>query len=91
MHRQQDRLLECKGTANVGGTILLQGLYGQANNDQNCTGSITYTQTIIGHRGPRSESPVCDTGNGDMIKGLPVDPDQVLSCLLNRTSNSDGN
>lgn len=81
---------ECEGTANVGGTILLQALHGQAYNEQNCTGTVTYTQTIFGQPAPDLNVRYVILDNGDMIKGLPVDPGQVLSCVLNRMSNSDG-
>jgi hypothetical protein len=80
----------CEGTVNLGGTILEQALHGQANNNDNCTGTITYTQTIFGQPAPDLKIQYVISDNGDTIKGLPISPNQVLSCLLNRTSNSDG-
>ena len=43
---------DCEGTVNVGGQILPQVLHGQANNNPDCTGTITYTQTIFGQPAP---------------------------------------
>ena len=80
----------CDGTVNLGGTILQQGLNGQATNNDDCTGTITYTQTIFGQPAPDLQIQYVISDSGDTIKGLPVSPNQVLSCLLNRTSNSDG-
>jgi len=80
----------CEGTVNLGGTILEQALHGQAVNTDDCTGTITYTQTIFGQPAPELKIQYVISDNGDTIKGLPVSPNQVLSCLLNRTSNSDG-
>ena len=81
----------CSGTVNLGGTILQQGLNGQASNNNDCTGTITYTQTIFGQPAPDLQIQYVISDNGDTIKGLPVSPNQVLSCLLNRTGNFDGN
>ena len=85
----------CEGTVNLGGTILEQALHGQAINSEainsdNCIGTITYTQTIFGQPAPDLKIQYVISDNGGTIKGLPVSPNQVLSCLLNRTSNSDG-
>jgi hypothetical protein len=68
----------CTGTVNFGGTILDQGLSGHA-----------YAQSINGYPAGPLEIRYVISDNGDTIKGLPISPDQVLSCLLNRTSNSD--
>ena len=77
---------ECKGTLNLGGTILEQALHGQANNNSDCTGTITYTQTIFGQPAPDLNIRYVIRDNGDTINGLPVDPGQVLSCVLHRIS-----
>src|ERR1700686_157963 len=42
----------CEGSANVAGQVLVQALHGQAHNNENCTGTITYTQTIFGQPAP---------------------------------------
>jgi hypothetical protein len=80
----------CTGTVNFGGTILEQALSGHANNNPDCTGTITYAQSINGYPADPLEIRYAISDNGDTIKGLPVSPNQVLSCQLNRTSNSDG-
>jgi hypothetical protein len=80
----------CEGTVNLGGTILEQGLHGQADNNSDCTGTITYTQTIFGQPAPDLQIEYVISDGGDTIRGLPVSPNQVLACTLNRTSTSDG-
>lgn len=75
---------DCEGTVNVGGQILPQVLHGQAINDENCTGTITYTQTIFSQPAPDLNIRYVILDDGDTIKGLPVDSGQVLSCVLNR-------
>jgi hypothetical protein len=81
---------DCEGTANVGGTLLVQALHGQAYNDQDCTGTITYSQTIYGQPAPDLNIRYVILDNGSTIKGLPIDQGQVLSCVLNRMSGFDG-
>jgi len=79
----------CEGSVNVAGQILPQALHGQANNEANCTGTITYTQTIFGQPAPDLNIRYVVLDNGDSIKGLPIDSGQVLSCVLNRISAHD--
>lgn len=80
----------CQGTVNLAGQTLPQTLHGQANNNANCTGTITYTQTIFGQPAPNLDIQYVILDQGDKIKGLPIDPGQVLSCVLDRISTSDG-
>jgi hypothetical protein len=82
--------ITCEGTANVGGQILIQALTGQANNNENCTGTIKYTQTIFGQPAPDLNVRYFILDDGNVIKGLPTDPGQVLSCVLNRMGSQDG-
>jgi len=77
---------DCEGSVNLGGQILPQGLHGQADNNDNCTGTITYAQTIFGQPAPDLNIRYVILDDGDKIKGLPVDPGQVLSCVLDRMS-----
>ena len=79
----------CEGSVNVAGQILPQALQGQANNEPNCTGTITYKQTIFGQPAPDLNIRYVILDNGDSIKGLPIDSGQVLSCVLNRISVQD--
>jgi hypothetical protein len=81
---------DCEGTVNVGGQILPQELHGQAFNNENCTGTITYIQTIFGQPAPDLNIRYVILDGGDTIKGLPIDPGQVLSCVLNRISRHEG-
>lgn len=77
---------DCDGTVNMGGTILQQAAHGQATNNKDCTGTITYTQTIFGQPAPDLNIRYVIRDNGDTINGLPVDPGQVLACVGHRIS-----
>jgi hypothetical protein len=77
---------DCEGTVNLGGTILEQELHGQAINASDCTGTITYTQTIFGQPAPDLNVRYVIRDDGATINGLPVDSGQVLSCVLHRIS-----
>jgi hypothetical protein len=79
----------CTGTVNLGGMILDQELQGQANNNADCTGTITYTQKIFGQPAPDLNIRYVIWDKGSRISGLPVDPEQVLSCRLHRISRAD--
>jgi hypothetical protein len=81
-------LWDCTGTVNLGGQILdqAQALHGQAYNNADCTGTITYSQTIFGQPAPDLNIRYVILDNGNTIKGLPIDSGQVLSCVLNRLS-----
>jgi hypothetical protein len=74
----------CTGTVNLGGTILDQELQGQANNNADCTGTITYAQKIFGQPAPDLNIRYVIWDQGARISGLPVDAGQVLSCRLHR-------
>jgi len=79
----------CQGTVNLGGTILEQALDGEANNTADCTGTITYTQTIFGQPAPDLNIRYVIWDQGDRISGLPVDAGSVLSCSLHRITKAD--
>src|SRR5690349_14974121 len=44
----RDAYWTCEGSANLGGLVLPQALQGQADNHANCTGTITYANTVGG-------------------------------------------
>lgn len=77
----------CSGKVNDGGFILDQGLTGDAQNNENCTGTITYTQTLTGFPVSLLTIDYVILDGGDTIKGLPLNSGGVLSCSLNRLSN----
>jgi len=72
-------------TFNVGGTVLQQGLVGTENLNTDCTGTITYRQTIFGEPAPDLHITLIVSDHGDTIDGLIVDSNAVLSCKLKRT------
>lgn len=74
----------CEGTVNLGGLIVSQGLVGQANNHANCTGTISYEQTLGGAPAGLLDIRYVVHDGADAISGLPVNPGVVLSCSLRR-------
>jgi hypothetical protein len=74
----------CTGTVNLGGTILSQGLNGQATTLPNCTGTISYTQTVAGYSAPNLDINYVVSDGGSAINGLPTNSNGVLSCSLKR-------
>jgi hypothetical protein len=78
---------ECSGTVNDGGVILEQLLVGDAFNNPNCTGQISYTQTLGGTTLPVPlDINYVILDHGDTIQGLPTNSGGVLSCSLKRIS-----
>ena len=45
----RDAYWTCEGSINLGGNVVPQQLQGQANNEANCTGKITYANTVGGN------------------------------------------
>jgi hypothetical protein len=74
----------CTGTVNLGGQILSQGLQGQATTLPNCTGTISYMQTVAGYPAPNLDINYVVTEGGSAINGLPTNSGGVLSCSLKR-------
>lgn len=74
----------CEGSANLGGTIIPQSLQGQANNNADCTGTISYTQTLGGNPAGTLDIQYVISEGGNAINGLPVNSGGVLSCSLKR-------
>lgn len=77
------------GTISLGGpATLTQGLIGTERLNRDCTGTITYTQTINGQPAPPLDITFIVSEHGDRIDGLPTVPGAVLSCSLRRLSTS---
>ncbi len=78
---------DCSGTAKLfGGTPTAQELHGQANNHADCTGTISYVQTIDGAPFGTLDINYVVFDHGDAIQGLPTNPGAVISCSLKRIS-----
>jgi len=76
------------GTISLGGpATLMQALTGTERLNRDCTGTITYTQTINGQPAPPLDITFIVSEHGDRINGLPMVPGAVLSCRLKRLSN----
>jgi hypothetical protein len=75
------------GTISVGGTILKATVKGTEQLNPDCTGTITYEQTINGQPGPPLDITFVVSQNGDTIDGLVTDPGAVFACKLTRTKN----
>ena len=74
------------GTISVGGVILQQTVSGTEQLDPDCTGSITFQQTLNGQPAPPIDITFVVSQHGDRINGLVVDAGTVFSCKLTRTS-----
>jgi hypothetical protein len=74
----------CDGTVNLGGQIIVQGLQGQATTLPNCTGTISYAQTLGGAPAGQLDINYVVSEGGDVINGLPTNTGGVLSCTLKR-------
>jgi len=74
------------GTLSLGGTIVTQDVQsvGPTHTNPDCTGSITYSQTINGQPGPDIHFNYIVGKNGDVIDGIGTDPGSVFSCTLAR-------
>lgn len=73
------------GTISIGGTILQQTVAGTEQLNPDCTGTITYEQTIDGQPGPPLDITFFVSQNGNTIDGLVVDSGAVFACKLTRT------
>jgi hypothetical protein len=72
------------GTISVGGQVLQQSVAGSARLLQDCTGTITYQQTINGEPAPPLDLTFVVSERGDVIDGLVTDAGTVFSCRLKR-------
>ena len=79
-----DGVFTGEATVSLGGAILPQKVIGTAIVNENCTGTIRYTQTIAGAPGPDLNIRFLIFDNGKLIQGLAVDPGSNLSCTLKR-------
>jgi hypothetical protein len=73
------------GTVNVGGVTVTQTLTGTEQINPDCTGTITYSQTINGQPGPPINITFVVSEGGDQIDGLVTDAGNTFACKLTRT------
>lgn len=76
------------GTLSLGGAIVTQDVQsvGPAQVNPDCTGNITYSQTINGQPGPNIHFNFIVEKDSDVIDGIGSDPGTVYSCTLTRVS-----
>jgi hypothetical protein len=74
------------GTLSLGGQILTQTVSGTEKVNSDCTGTVTYTQTINGQPGPPISFTFVVSGGGEHIDGMSIDSGTVFACVLRRTS-----
>lgn len=79
----------CEGTVNLGGQILPQLLSGQADNQPDCTGTISYVHTLGGAPAGLLDIRYVIHDRGNAIQGLPVNSGGVLACTLRRIDTTD--
>jgi hypothetical protein len=72
------------GKISLGGAILDLTVVGTEVVNSDCTGTITYTQTINGQPAPPVDIAFVVSKGGDKIDGLSVDAGSVFSCHLTR-------
>lgn len=76
------------GTLSIGGTIVTQDVksVGPAQVNPDCTGNITYSQTIDGQAGPNIHFNFIIGKHNDVIDGIGTDPGTVFSCTLTKVN-----
>jgi hypothetical protein len=74
------------GTVTLGGAIVTQTVNGTEQINPDCTGAITYSQTLNGQPGPPINISFVVSENGDKIDGLVTDPGATFACKLTRIS-----
>jgi hypothetical protein len=72
------------GILTLGGIVLQSAVIGTGLTKPDCTGSITYQQTINGQAAPDLHISYVVSKNGDEIDGIILDPGSVFSCHLTR-------
>ena len=77
---------QCRGRVNVGGGIHQQTFVGQAHNNEDCTGTISYETTLDGQPSGVLHIDYVIYDQGGAIKGLPLNSGGVLACSLKRIS-----
>ena len=75
------------GILTLGGIILHGTAIGTGLTKPDCTGTITYQQTINGQAAPDLHIAYVISKNGDAIDGIDTDPGTVFSCHLTRLAN----
>jgi len=78
--------IKATGTVSIGGQIVTQVVTGTEKVNPDCTGTVSYTQTINGQPGPPLDVTFYISGGGDRIDGLSTDPGTVFACVLTRIS-----
>ena len=73
------------GTVSVGGVTDTQTLTGTEQSNPDCTGTVTYSQTINGQPGPPINIAFVVSEGGDEIDGLVTDFGNTFACKLGRT------
>ena len=74
----------CEGTANLSGTVLPIQLQGPGTIEPDCTGRITYQQTIAGQPAPPVTVALVVFDHGDVIKSMSLGSTGVLACVSER-------
>ncbi len=73
------------GTVSVGGVTVTQTLTGTEQINPDCTGTLTYSQTINWQPGPPINITFVVSEGGDQIDGLVTDAGNTFACKLTRT------
>jgi hypothetical protein len=74
----------CTGNVSFGAGPIPQTLQGQAYPNADCTGFISYTQTLGGNPAGTLDIDYVVSEGGTKIDGLPINQGALLSCSLKR-------
>ena len=72
------------GILTLGGLILHSTAIGTGLTKPDCTGTITYQQTVNGQPGPDLHIQYVISKNGDVLDGIDLDPGTAFACHLTR-------
>jgi hypothetical protein len=72
------------GTITIGGQVFVEAVVGTQQLNSDCTGFISYKQTINGQPTPNINFIFVVSEHGNRIDGLSVDPGAVFSGVLRR-------
>lgn len=80
----QNGMYSGTGTVSIGGQVFVQEVVGTQKLNPDCTGFISYKQTINEQPAPNISFNFVVSDDGDRIDGLSADPGAVFSAVLRR-------
>jgi hypothetical protein len=84
----ESAFFSCNGIANLSGTVLPIQLQGPGTIEPDCTGHITYQQTIAGQPAPPVTVALVVFDHGNVVKSMSLGSTGVLACESERIDRS---